>query len=57
MSQTKIEWCDSVWNPTTGCTPISPGCDNCFAKRFAYRPFFFKSLGQVGEEPCLEREE
>ena len=37
MSQTKIEWCDSVWNPTTGCTPISPGCDNCFAKRFAYR--------------------
>ncbi|MDN5375344.1 MAG: hypothetical protein PWQ39_384 [Thermacetogenium sp.] len=38
MSQTtKIEWCDSVWNPTSGCTPISPGCDNCFAKRFAYR--------------------
>lgn len=32
---TKIEWCDSSWSPITGCTPISSGCKNCFAKRMA----------------------
>lgn len=37
MSATKIEWADAVWNPTTGCTPVSEGCENCYAKRFAYR--------------------
>lgn len=37
MSQTKIEWCDRVWNPITGCSPISSGCNNCYAKRMAYR--------------------
>lgn len=30
---TKIEWTDETWNPTTGCTKISPGCKNCYAKR------------------------
>lgn len=34
---TKIEWCDEVWNPITGCTPISEGCQNCYAKRMAKR--------------------
>lgn len=34
---TKIEWCDEVWNPVTGCTPILPECKNCYAKRMAYR--------------------
>lgn len=34
---TKIEWCDEVFNPVTGCTPISPGCDHCFARRMATR--------------------
>ncbi|WP_031517721.1 DUF5131 family protein [Desulfofalx alkaliphila] len=37
MSKTKIEWADAVWNPVTGCTPISPGCENCYAKRMAQR--------------------
>ncbi|MEN6440912.1 MAG: phage Gp37/Gp68 family protein [Syntrophobacter sp.] len=37
MSATKIEWADSVWNPVTGCTPISEGCDNCYARRMAQR--------------------
>jgi protein gp37 len=27
-----IEWTDVTWNPTTGCTPISPGCKHCYAK-------------------------
>jgi protein gp37 len=33
----KIEWTDETWNPVTGCTPISPGCDNCYARRMANR--------------------
>lgn len=26
-----IEWTEAVWNPTTGCDRVSPGCDNCLA--------------------------
>lgn len=26
-----IEWCDYTWNPLTGCTRVSPGCDHCYA--------------------------
>ena len=37
MAQTKIEWADKVWNPITGCTPISEGCQNCYARRMANR--------------------
>lgn len=37
MSATKIEWADAVWNPVTGCTPVSDGCKNCYAKRMAQR--------------------
>lgn len=33
----KIEWTDSTWNPTTGCTPVSPGCDHCYAKTLTER--------------------
>ena len=25
-----IEWTDNTWNPVTGCTRISPGCDHCY---------------------------
>ena len=32
-----IEWTDATWNPITGCTKISAGCDNCYAARFAER--------------------
>ena len=31
MSDTSnIEWTDATWNPTTGCTKISPGCAHCY---------------------------
>jgi len=30
---TKIEWASYVWNPTTGCTRVSPGCDRCYMFR------------------------
>jgi len=35
MAKSKIEWTDRVWNPVTGCTPVSPGCQNCWAKSMA----------------------
>lgn len=34
---TKIEWTERTWNPITGCTAISPGCANCYARRMAHR--------------------
>ena len=37
MSATKIEWCDYTINPVVGCSKCSPGCDNCYAERFAAR--------------------
>lgn len=27
-----IEWTDATWNPSTGCTKVSSGCDNCYAE-------------------------
>ena len=35
--KSEIEWTDSTWNPVTGCTKVGPGCDNCYAERFAER--------------------
>jgi protein gp37 len=32
-----IEWTDATWNPVTGCTKVSAGCDNCYAERFSER--------------------
>jgi protein gp37 len=37
-----IEWTDATWNPTTGCTKISPGCRNCYAATLSRR---LKSMG------------
>ncbi len=34
---TKIEWCDETWSPVTGCSPVSPGCKECWAERMAKR--------------------
>lgn len=35
--RTGIEWSDATWNPVTGCTEVSPGCNACYAKTFAER--------------------
>jgi protein gp37 len=35
--RSSIEWTNATWNPVTGCTKISRGCDNCYAERFAER--------------------
>ena len=37
MSKTRIDWCDEVWNPVTGCTPVGDGCRYCYAKRMFSR--------------------
>ena len=33
-AKTKIDWCDSTWNPVTGCLH---GCEYCYARRIAER--------------------
>jgi protein gp37 len=33
----KIEWTDRTWNPVTGCSAVSPGCDHCYAETIANR--------------------
>lgn len=35
--QSSIEWTDSTWNPVTGCSKLSAGCDHCYAERFSER--------------------
>lgn len=37
MPRTNIGWTHAVWNPVTGCSQISPGCDHCYAKNIANR--------------------
>lgn len=32
-----IEWATNTWNPITGCTPVSEGCQHCYARRMAMR--------------------
>ena len=39
---TKIEWTEETWNPTTGCTKYSAGCEHCYAATFARR---LKAMG------------
>lgn len=43
MRTTKIEWTDKTWNPITGCTKISAGCEHCYAEVMAKR---LKAMGQ-----------
>jgi len=37
MSKSKIEWTETTWNPATGCSRISSGCQNCYAEIMARR--------------------
>ncbi|MDQ6988103.1 MAG: phage Gp37/Gp68 family protein, partial [Mariprofundaceae bacterium] len=43
----KIEWTEQTWNPTTGCTKISPGCKHCYAETMAKR---LQAMGAKGYE-------
>lgn len=44
-TQSSIEWTEQTWNPTVGCTKISPGCQNCYAETMARR---LKAMGVNG---------
>jgi protein gp37 len=46
-TQTSIEWTEQTWNPTVGCTKISPGCQNCYAETMSRR---LKAMGVNGYE-------
>lgn len=48
MDKTKIEWCDSTWNPVTGCRH---GCEYCYARRIAER--FGKKVPDLSGYPVL----
>jgi protein gp37 len=41
---TGIQWTQATWNPLSGCTPVSPGCLNCYAATMAHR------LAAMGQE-------
>jgi protein gp37 len=43
MQKTRINWTEMVWNPVTGCSPISVGCEHCYARRWAER---LKAMGK-----------
>lgn len=43
-AQSSIEWTEATWNPVTGCTKISPGCEQCYAERMALR---LQAMGQA----------
>ncbi len=42
-AKSAIEWTEATWNPVTGCTKVSPGCENCYAERMAKR---LRAMGQ-----------
>jgi len=41
-SNSNIEWTQATWNPVTGCTKLSLGCQNCYAESMAKR---LKAIG------------
>ncbi|WP_310615346.1 phage Gp37/Gp68 family protein [Limnohabitans sp.] len=50
-SQSTIEWTEQTWNPTTGCTKVSPGCKHCYAEVMARR---LTAMGASGYENGFE---
>ena len=48
---TRIEWTEQTWNPTTGCTKVSPGCKHCYAETLAKR---LCAMGAPGYENGFE---
>jgi protein gp37 len=48
--KTNIEWTDKSWNPTTGCTKVSPGCLQCYAETITKR---FPNNYPNGFDICL----
>lgn len=51
MKKTKIDWCDSTWNPVTGCLH---NCEYCYARTIANRFGFHASEPHINERVLLE---
>ena len=51
MKKTKIEWCDSTWNPVTGCLHK---CEYCYARRIAKRFGFHTHEPEISERVLIE---
>lgn len=49
-----IEWTDATWNPVTGCTRVSAGCDNCYAHTLAHGRLQAVYLAKL---PVIQNEE
>jgi len=50
-TKSKIEWTEKTWNPTVGCTKVSPGCKHCYAEAMANR---LKAMGTPGYQNGFE---
>jgi protein gp37 len=48
---TKITWATTTWNPVSGCSPISDGCEHCYARAMAKR---LQAMGTKGYERGFE---
>lgn len=46
-STSRIEWTEQTWNPSVGCTKVSPGCKHCYAEVMAGR---LQCMGAAGYE-------
>jgi protein gp37 len=50
-NKTSIEWTEQTWNPTVGCSKISPGCAHCYAEVMARR---LRAMGVNGYQNGFE---
>ena len=50
-NKSAIEWTEHTWNPITGCSKVSPGCDHCYAENMARR---LRAMGTKGYENGFE---
>lgn len=48
MDKSKIEWCDSTFNPWMGCTKVSAGCTNCYAEALMDKRYGKVQWGPTG---------
>lgn len=52
---TGIGWTGATWNPTVGCTKVSPGCDRCYAETFVNRRGHPAALARAEEAALTAR--
>ncbi|MBQ4493537.1 MAG: DUF5131 family protein, partial [Elusimicrobiaceae bacterium] len=47
----RISWTSATWNPVTGCSKISLGCQNCYAHKMA---LYLQSIGSAHYQKGFE---